>query len=215
MSAAPRVFPSWQRWALRLAAFAWLAPLLALLAGWMLRAGFDPLQHTLASLGRVGAAQAGAFNMLAFVLPGLLLAAGAIALHGAWSRHDAGMPARIGLQALLIAALAFAAQGLWPFDPLAADEGTSLLHAIAYSLARVAWLVASMLAWSAARQVPGSGLLRWLVPLSIGVQLALVLLPPASLREAGFPVGVQQALGLLLWFGWPAWAAWAAASRRD
>ncbi|UWX03692.1 hypothetical protein H1235_12925 [Pseudoxanthomonas sp. NC8] len=74
------------------------------------------------------------FGLFAFVLPGL---AGAWIALGLRDRlpPDAGWTAGIGAQLLVLAALAFAAQGLLPLDLENLDGGSSRYHAAA------AWLL--------------------------------------------------------------------------
>src|SRR3546814_11255366 len=85
-----------------------------------------------------------AFNVLGFVLPGVLAALVAWRLRASL---DDGAPwaARIGAWLALLSALAFAAQGLLPLDPrdLAADA--SRMHATMWTLWWVALLPAAVL----------------------------------------------------------------------
>ena len=106
-------------------------------------ARFDEFSHAQHPVGLLGASLvpgAAAFNVCAFILPGLLAALAAIGLRGGLG--DAGWPARIGTQALLLSALAFAAQGVLPLDSRDIDSAASRLHAAAWT----AWWIASVVA---------------------------------------------------------------------
>lgn len=132
----------------------WLAALCGVLAALGFGAaleGYSPAQHPLALLGAHGVPRALAFNIFGFVIPGVLAAGAAMALRSRLPA-DAGWPARIGARLLLLSALAFAAQGLWPLDPGDLDGATSQWHATAWTLW---WLAAAAGAASLA-----GGLLR-------------------------------------------------------
>src|SRR3546814_10898701 len=76
-----------------------------------------------------------AFNVLGFVLPGVLAALVAWRLRASL---DDGAPwaARIGAWLALLSALAFAAQGLLPLDPRGLEADASRMHATMWTLWR-------------------------------------------------------------------------------
>ena len=175
---------------------AWLAAglfLLALAGFGAAYEGYSQALHPPALLGASGVGYATAFNLLGFVVPGLLVAVVAIGLRG---QLDHARPiARIGAWLWLLSALAFAAQGLLPLDPADLDAPSSRLHATAWTL----WWVAF---------VPGAGLLavglgrdpRWRA-LRAAAAMAAAGLPLFALAPLGLPAGVAQRVALVAWFG--------------
>ena len=95
-----------------MALVAWVA---ACIVFGLISPDFGHLRHPVALLGAIGEPNALAFNLLGFVAPGLALAWLAWRWRG--QRAADGWRARIGLQLLLLSALAFVAQGLLPLDP--------------------------------------------------------------------------------------------------
>lgn len=163
-------------------------------------AGYSQLRHPLAALGAHGAPHATAFNLLGYVLPGLLLA------WQAWRWRSgstaAGWRLRIGLQLVLLSALAFAAQGLLPLDPRDLAAPASRLHALAW----MAW-------WTAF--VPGALLTAGGMRAGIASAAALVLavLVPVLVLSGGIllPPALAQRAAVVLWLlWWPATARVAA-----
>lgn len=168
----------------------WLAPLsfaAALMVFGAASPAFSHLQHPVALLGARGEPHALAFNVLAFLAPGALLAGQAIALR---SRHaDAPWTLRIGLQLALLSALAFALQGALPLDPANLVSAASRLHATAWTAWWVAFAPGALMIARASGRLGGAWM-ALLVP-------ALVLLGPLVL-----PAPLAQRLALLAWFGW-------------
>src|SRR5690606_29826416 len=128
----------------------WLAPVAGVVAvsayavlGALL-AGYSHMLHPVALPGADGVPRALVFNLLVFVLPGLLLAAFAWRLRGRLPAR-AGVGARLGTTMLLLSALAFALQGMWPLDLDQPDGGTSRLHAVAWTLWWIAFLAGTAL----------------------------------------------------------------------
>jgi len=156
-----------------------------------------PAAAPLAWPGASGMPLAWLFNLLAWIAPGLLLAWVAIRLRVA--APSLGMPAGIALRLLLLASLAFAAQGLLPLDPDALDAGSSRLHATAWMV----WL----LAFGAGALLSGIAMpaMRW-PALAIG---ALCLLAPVLL---GPIVGPRVVLAA--WAAWTLLLAWRVAPAR-
>lgn len=126
----------------------WIAAACALLALVGFAAAlpaFSHVQHPPGLLGAHGVPNAAAFNVLGFVVPGLLAAWTLVRLR---MRLPDGRMVGIGAWMLAISALAFAAQGLWPLDPNDLDGALSQRHATAWML----WWLAF---------VPGALLLGW------------------------------------------------------
>ena len=173
---------------------------LAALAAWlgagvvfgMRSPDFGHLRHPVALLGAIGEPGAPAFNLVGFVLPGLLLAWLAWRWRGAAS--SAGWRVRLGLQLLLLSALGLVAQGLLPLDPTDLDATASRLHALAWS----AWWIA----FAAGGLLAGVG---------VGGRAGLVLVLAVVLLAVGgtslLPAPLAQRLAFAGWFGWWLWAA--------
>jgi len=112
---------------------------------------FSHAQHPLGLLGAAGVPGAALFNVLGFVVPGLLAAWVFVRLRG---RLPVGAArwAGIGCWLLALSALAFAAQGVWRLDPSDLDGPISQRHATMWLLW---WLV-----FAAGALVLGAGLLH-------------------------------------------------------
>lgn len=158
--------------------------------------GYSHLRYPLAMLGAKAMPRALPFNMLAFVIPGLLVAVGALQLRSALP-SAASWLARIGAQLILLSALAFAAQGLLPLD-LADMEGLiSGRHATVW-----------MLWWLA--YVTGGGLLalglhRWPAWqfFAAATMLAAAMVPMFVLFVSQLlPPGLAQRIAFAIWFAW-------------
>lgn len=107
-------------------------------------------------LGAHGVPRAQAFNLLAFIAPGALMAWSALGLRSGLAGGVAGnaqvgqspaasWAARIGASLWLISALAFAGQGLWPLDPRDLDGATSQRHASMWTLWWIAFVPGALL----------------------------------------------------------------------
>lgn len=162
-----------------------------------------------ALLGATGMPGATAFNLLGFVLPGLLAAVAAQGLHRALAARGAGFAARVGATLLLLSALAFAAQGAWPLRlGQALDEGPARWHVAAWTLWWLAAVAGLVLCAAGARALRGGR------ALAVGAALAataILLAAQGLLPAAG---GVAARFALAAWFGWIAWAAWRAGLSR-
>lgn len=157
--------------------------------------GYSHRTHPVALLGARGVPGAGTFNLLAFVVPGLLCVLCAWRLRqaeGDWRQ-------RIGSQALLLSALAFAAQGLWPLDPTDLDAPASRLHAALW----MAWVLASTVGAALLASAPAwpARMRGWAAALAFAI-------PVFALLGASFmPAAVAQRAAYLCWLvGWIALA---------
>ncbi|GAB2505201.1 DUF998 domain-containing protein [Pseudoxanthomonas sangjuensis] len=190
------------RWAPWLAASLFAAAVVAFGAA---LDGYSQALHPVALLGAAGFPRALAFNALGFMLPGALAAFAAVALRASLP-GTAAWPLRIGMQLLLLAALAFAAMGFLPLDTARLDGLTSRLHGSAWML----WCMASALGGL----LLGFGWLRqggpatWTFAAVAGVLLA------AFFLSALVPPGVAQRLAFGIWWLWLAGLGWWAAQRR-
>lgn len=159
--------------------------------------GYSHQGHPAGLLGAAGIPSAMAFNVLAFVLPGALAAWLAWRLR---TRLPAGAPfsARIGLQLVLLSALAFASQGVLPLDPRDLDAYATRLHASAWMLWWIAFVPgALLLAWAAWRARPRR-LMSFIAHLLAAISVIGFALP----AERWLGAGIAQRLALAAWFGW-------------
>lgn len=163
--------------------------------------GYAHAQHPLALLGAAPLPHALAFNLLAFVLPGLLVAS--IALRLRMSLAETGAPhalrwyARIGAQLLLIAALAFAMQGLLPLEADDLEGVRSSRHAAAWMVWMIAFVAGGLLFGIGVRAAPPW---RAVATMTLGASLALPVL--ALVLPGLLPAGIAQRLAMALWFAW-------------
>lgn len=166
----------------------WLAAASAVLAALGFAAALPPfshLQHPLGLLGAPGVPHALAFNLLGFVLPGLLAAFVAVRLRGRLP-GTVGRAAPLGVWMLAISALAFAAQGVFTLDPAELDGGRSQWHATAWLL----W----WLSFAAGSLLLGLG---WRRAAFIGLGAAAIVL--SALPATWLPGPLAQRLLLLAW----------------
>lgn len=158
--------------------------------------GYSQLAYPVAVLGAVGMPHAAAFNVLGFVVPGLLLAVVAMTLYLRLPA-GAGGSAHIGAWVLLFSTLAFAAQGVFPLDLDDLDATTGRLHVTTWSLW---WLTTG-----AGVVLLASGLWRlhtrrrWAV-LALVVAAAVPFF--ALFTPAAWGSAVPQRIAYAFWFGW-------------
>ena len=190
---------SWQR-STRAAGIAAAACFLVALAGFgMALDGYSQARHPVALLGASGVPRALAFNLLGFVLPGLLAMVVALRLRRGLAHH-AGWPARIGSRLALLSALAFAAQGLLPLDPGDLDHPASRWHATAWMLWWIAFVPGALLAALGSIRIPGLRVFAWASLVAAALVLFFAVLVPAV------AAGVAQRIAFIAWFGWLALA---------
>lgn len=153
--------------------------------------------HPVGLRGALGLPYATAFNLLLFVVPGVLLAIAGQVLRRKLDK--AGWSARIGIVLVQLSAFAFAMQGLMSLDQADMDATTSRLHALAWMLWWIAFVPGSLLLAIGARRG---------MAFTLGSLAAAVLVPwIAVFAPIGPWVGVAQRLAFALWFGWWLFAA--------
>src|SRR5688500_2498093 len=167
--------------------------------------GYVHARHPIGLLGVAAAPAALAFNLVGYGAAGLALAGFAVALEAELMRRGLGRITRLATGMLLIAGLAFAAQGLLPLDPQDLDGPLSRRHAAAHAIALLAWLpftVLLVLTLARVATLRGTALLAAVFVLGFGVLLAW----PATVWLPGCaasPCWAQRVV-LLLYFLWPA-----------
>lgn len=187
----------------------WLAALLCLLAvlGFAaLLEGYSHSQHPPAVLGASAVPHATAFNVLAFVVPGLLVAALSSRLRGQLP-VAAGIAARVGVQTIVLSALAFAAQGVLPLDLQDMDGPVSGRHAAAWMLWWIAFAAGGLLLAFGLRRHPGwKPVARAVTVAAIAVPLLALVLPYL------LPAGIAQRAAFAAWFAWATCAGYVSRS---
>lgn len=151
--------------------------LAAVVAFGLLLDGYSHREFPLALLGAQGVPRALAFNLCAYVMPGVLAAVAMWRLRSALPA-GARWPARIGAQLMVLSGLAFAAQGLLPLDPSDVGAASNALHALAWTL----WWIAAasgavLLAWTA----PGRRLRVLAAVVAVAIPLLALLPWPGAL----------------------------------
>ncbi|WP_343239134.1 DUF998 domain-containing protein [Stenotrophomonas sp. PS02298] len=169
--------------------------------------GYDQMRHPVSLLGARGIPNGTAFSLLGFVVPGLLAAVAALDLILRMPA-TAPRPLRVGGQMLLLAAIAFAAMGLFPLDVDDIENRASQFHASAWLL----WLLAFTAAAIALRF--GAGKAKgWRSLSTLTVVCVLWAVCSAFLFEIAMPVAMAQRLAFLGWLVWLVGAARLAPAR--
>ncbi|MDT3500040.1 DUF998 domain-containing protein [Stenotrophomonas maltophilia] len=162
--------------------------------------GYAQARHPVALLGAQGVPHALAFNVLGFMLPGLLAVVVAECLRRQLPA-TAGWAARVGSQMLLLAGLAFAAMGVLPLDVDDLHGPASQLHASAW-MVWVLGFVAGALLLGTARLRDAQGRASGWVALACGVVAALA----AFALQGVLPAPLSQRLAFACWAVWLALA---------
>lgn len=165
-------------------------------------AGYSQSLHPVALLGANGFPHALVFNLLAFVVPGMLAGAIAIGLRYRLPA-DAGWTVRVATQLIFLSALGFIALGLLPLDADDLNSAASRYHATAWMLWWVAFVPgALLLAVSGWRHQDWRGFAGFSMAAALAT-LAVVLFGVELL-----PPGVAQRLAFGLWLAWLCRAGW-------
>ncbi len=176
---------------------------IALVAFGTMRSDYSHLTRAVSELGAVGAPHALAWNVLGFIVPGLLLAAGGVAI-------GTVVDGRRGALRWLLAGsgVAFAATGVFPavmHDGAPVMQAPSTVgHVVMLLLSSVFWLVAIGVLFRTLTREPG--LRRLLTPFAIVTVVALLALAANVLHDAIQPLahrpGLAQRLGFAGYFLW-------------
>lgn len=158
--------------------------------------GYLPLGHPVALLGALGVPHALAFNVLGFVLPGLIAVVVALRLLARVPR-TAPWSLRVGGQMLLLSGLAFAAMGLLPLDASDIESPASQYHASAWMVWVLAFVPGAVLSGLGERAVSGGRRLA-AVHLVAGVITGL----GALVLQMVMPAPLAQRLAFVAWAVW-------------
>ncbi|MGF6419042.1 putative membrane protein [Stenotrophomonas sp. AN71] len=158
--------------------------------------GYAQARHPVALLGAHGVPHALAFNLLGFVLPGLLAAVVAEGLRRRLPA-TAGWAPRVGSQMLLLAGLAFAVMGLLPLDVDDLHGPASQLHASAWMIWVLGFVAGTLLLGMSQLRQPHGRALGGLA-LACGVLAALA----AFALQGVLPAPMAQRLAFACWVVW-------------
>lgn len=158
--------------------------------------GYLPLGHPVALLGALGVPHALAFNLLGFVLPGLIAVVVALRLLARVPR-TAPWSLRVGGQMLLLSGLAFAAMGLLPLDASDIESRASQYHASAWMVWVLAFVPGAVLSGLGERAV-ASGRRLAAIHLAAGVVTGL----GALVLQMVMPAPMAQRLAFVAWAVW-------------
>lgn len=168
--------------------------------------GYSHAQHPLALLGASPLPRAWLFNLLAFVIPGLLVAWGALRLRATAPASAHGLASwsgRIGAQLMLVSALAFAAQGVLPLDASDLESVRSARHAATWMVWWIAFAAGALLLAYGLRESAA----HWRGVATSSLLAAFLLPLLALLLPMLVPAGIAQRLAFALWFLWALHAA--------
>ena len=162
--------------------------------------GYAQARHPVALLGARGVPHALGFNLLGFVLPGVLATVVAECLRRRLPA-TAGWAPRVGSQMLLLAGLAFAAMGLLPLDVDDLHGPASQLHASAWMVWVLGFVAgALLLGISHLRQGPGKALG------GVAVICAVLAAMAAFALQGVLPAPLAQRVAFACWAVWLALA---------
>lgn len=182
----------------------WVAAVLfwgALLGFAVTSTGYSGTADPVALLGARGSSHALVFNVVAYVVPGLLLAIAAWRWRAAMA-DDSAWTLRIGMRLALLSALAFALQGLFPLDPEDMAAMASRGHVTAWSLWWVAYVPAALLVAVGILRERGRRDLAAASMVGASLAGALVVGWLALASTSVLTPGAVERLMLLVWFGW-------------
>ncbi|WP_368564566.1 DUF998 domain-containing protein [Pseudoxanthomonas sp. UTMC 1351] len=158
--------------------------------------GYSQSAHPVAVLGAKGFPHATMFNLLGFVLPGLLASVVMLELRLRLP-GNAGWMLRIGAQLLLLSSLGFVALGVLPLDPADLHNKTSSYHATAWMLWWVAFVPGAALLASGLR-----GQMAWRTVVRISAIASLLLLVLVLFAVDWLPAGTAQRVAFAVWWVW-------------
>ncbi|KAF1691134.1 DUF998 domain-containing protein [Pseudoxanthomonas koreensis] len=191
-----------ERWRVPAALLAVASCVLAAVVAGHAGEGYSHLHHPLALLG-ARQLQGGVplFGLFAFVLPGV---AGAWIALGVRDRvpGGSGWSARIGAQLLVLAALAFAAQGLLALDLENLDGGGSRYHAAAWLLWALAFPAGAALLAMELWRTPG-----WRRFAAVTAAVAVLVVAGGFLGSGWVGAALAQRIAFAAWLGWGVFAA--------
>ena len=194
-------------WSLLAATVFWTA----LLAFGILRADYSQLTKAVSELGAIGAPHALAWNVLGFIVPGLLLAACGAAIATAFDGLGS-----VRRWLLTGSGIAFAGTGVFPavmqYGSPVMQAPSTVGHVVMLLLSSVLWLVAIGVLLHKITITREPRLRRLLTPFVVVTVIALAGLAANVLHHAIPPLehrpGLAQRLGFAGYFLWFVYVAW-------
>lgn len=169
--------------------------------------GYSHGTKAVSELGAVGAPHAIAFNMLGFVIPGLLVVIVAIAL-----KQRAGSSMGVmGPILLALSGLAMALAGVFPIEPADESSTSSRLHYAGAILTGVFWALSVFWIGPALKRLAGLRKLGSVTPWFAIFLFSNVLWQVAYQSGLGVLPGWGQRIaffGYFLWVSWAGFALW-------
>jgi hypothetical membrane protein len=165
-----------------------------------LRPSYSHVVDTISELGAVGTPHATAWNVLGFIVPGVLLAIVGATIARAVNVHRS-RPGNLATVLLVLSGLAVAGQGLMPAEMVngVADvtSASTRGHFISSLISGVAWAIGALLLVGPMRR---NSMWRGLHVVSAAL-VVLTLVASLSLRGA-LPDGLAQRIGNAFYCGW-------------
>lgn len=163
--------------------------------------GYSQALHPVSLLGATDVPRGGAFNLMAFVLPGVIAALVAMDLR---RRLPGGSSwwSRLGAQLLLLSALALVGMGLLPLDLQDLESDAGRLHGTAWMAWAVAFAAGALAFAIGLRRRNVAARLAW-----VSVAAAVSMLLAAFVMTDVLGAGAAQRLAFAVWLGWFALAA--------
>lgn len=189
--------------AMGMAAFVWFWVALAGFAA--LRPDYSHAHKAVSELGVIGAPNALAWNLVGFIVPGVLLA-----LCGACLANEVDGGRKILWYLLVMAGVGFTLTGIFPAEMNDGDPvmqaPLTMLHVVAVMLSSLFWMLgALLLPWRTRRSSTWSSSTRlavMLAVLSVGGSLLNIILLPVLLPQLQFMPGITQRIGFAFCLAW-------------
>lgn len=165
-----------------------------------LRASYSHVVNTISELGAVGTPHATAWNVLGFIIPGVLLAVvgGAIART---ANEEPSLSRAVATVLLVVSGLAVAAQGVMPaemIDGVADVTSTSTrAHFISSLVSGAAWAVGALLLVAPMRRNP-----NWQGLYLVSAILVVLTLVASFALRGTLPDGLAQRIGNAFFCAW-------------
>jgi hypothetical membrane protein len=168
----------------------------ALLVIASLEPSYSHATRAVSELGAVGAPHQWTWNILGFLLPGLL-----VVLFGIGTGHALAPRGRSASILLMISGLAFAATGVFPADLHAMSSFATRAHIVASLISLAAWFPAAIVIAVVAHTLDRKPLM-WASIAGLAALLASIVLGAAFLSR-----GYAQRLNFAAYFAWIVWIA--------
>lgn len=143
--------------------------------------GFDAARQPLGDLGALNVSGASLWNVFGFIVPGVLLLIFSLGLETVMRHDEARRGGRLGTGLLMVSALAFAAQGIFPFDMDEPHAMASQWHVSALVFALLALMAGAAFISASLKSRPSWRVLVVLGPAFAALLLLFLVHPPQQL----------------------------------